>query len=86
MLEENNMRRGFFEPDQFAAVLVQLPDDLKPIMETAYTTGWRIASKLLTRQKHHVELQAGWLRLGRGESKNRGRPNVSANARIARSS
>jgi hypothetical protein len=32
MLEENNTRKGFFEPDQFAAVFAQLPDNLKPVM------------------------------------------------------
>ncbi len=40
-------------------------------MEVAYITGWRIKSEILTRQKVHVDLEAGWLRLDPGETKNR---------------
>ncbi len=35
----NNSRKGFFEFDQFQAVLAHLPDDIKPVIETAYETG-----------------------------------------------
>jgi hypothetical protein len=51
MLEEHNRRKGFFEDDQFQAVLAHLPDDLKPVFEVAFITGWRIKSEILTRQK-----------------------------------
>jgi integrase len=36
----------------------------------AYITGWRIKDELLTRQRAHVDLDAGWLRLEPGETKN----------------
>ena len=70
MLREDNRRKGFFEIDQYRAVLEHLPAELKPVIQTAYITGWRITSEILTRQKHHVNVDAGWLRLEPGESKN----------------
>jgi integrase len=71
MLREDNARKGFFEREQFEAVLRHLPDYLKPVMETAYATGWRGPSEILTRKKHHLDVDGGWLRLEPGESKNR---------------
>ena len=38
--------------------------------ETAFVTGWRVKSEILTRQWHHVDFDAGWLRLEPGETKN----------------
>jgi site-specific recombinase XerD len=74
MLKEDNVRRGFFERPQFDAVLAHLPEALRAPMEADYLTGWRLRSELLTRQKHHVDLAAGWLRLEPGETKDgRGR-------------
>jgi len=70
MLREDNRRKGFFEAEEYRAVLEHLPEELKPVIQTAYITGWRIASEILTRQKHHVNLDAGWLRLEPGETKN----------------
>ncbi len=70
MLREDNRRKGFFEAEEYRAVLKHLPEELKPVIQTAYITGWRIASEILTRQKHHVNLEAGWLRLEPGETKN----------------
>src|SRR5262249_41732911 len=40
MLKEHNARQGFFEPDQMAEVLAQLPADLRPPIEFAFLTGW----------------------------------------------
>jgi site-specific recombinase XerD len=55
-------------------VLAHLPEALKPAMQTVYINGWRLRSELFTRQKHHVDLEAGWLRLEPGETKDgRGR-------------
>ena len=70
MLRENNARKGFFEAEQFKAVLQHLPDHLKSLFEVAYITGWRVSSELLTRKWQHVDLENGWLRLDPGESKN----------------
>ena len=70
----SNARKGFFEREQFDSVLAHTPDDLKSMLETAYNSGWRIHSEILTREKKHVDLKAGWLRLEPGETKNgRGR-------------
>ena len=69
MLRENNRRKGFFEPSQYSALVQNMPDYLKPVIRIAYITGWRIKSEILTRQKHHVDLNAGWLRLEPGEGK-----------------
>jgi len=51
----NNTRKGFFEWEQFHAVLKNLPEDLQPAIETAYITGWRIHDEILSRQKHHAD-------------------------------
>lgn len=70
MLEENNRRKGFIEDDQFAAIQAHLPQHLKAPMEVGFITGWRAKSEILTRQKSHLDLKAGWLRLEPGETKN----------------
>jgi site-specific recombinase XerD len=70
MLQESNVRTGFFEPQDFEAVLSHLDDYLKAPLATAYITGWRLRSEILTRQKCHLDLKAGWLRLEPGETKN----------------
>jgi len=70
MLKENNRRKGFFEAEEFAAVRDEIKSCLKPVLETAYVTGWRITSELLTRQHRHLDLDEGWLRLDPGETKN----------------
>jgi integrase len=66
----NNARKGFFEREQFEAVLKHLPAEIQPVAVTAYVTGWRVHDEILTRQKHHLDLKAGWLRLEPGETKN----------------
>jgi integrase len=65
---EENQPKGFFEADQYQAVLENLPEYLKPVIQTAYITGWRIKSEILTRQKQHLDLQSGFLRLEREET------------------
>jgi integrase len=70
MLHAENVRKGFFEPEQHRAVMKHLPDFLRPLAAIAYITGWRVRSELLTRQWRHVDFAIGWLRLDPGESKN----------------
>ena len=70
MLHVDNVRKGFFERDQYEAVLSHLPEFLRPVAAVAYITGWRTKSELLTRQWRHVDFANGWLRLEPGESKN----------------
>lgn len=81
-LQENNTRKGFFEHDEFEAVLKQMPEYLKPVAETAYITGWRIHDELLTRERKHVDMKAGWLRLEPGETKNRDGRNFPLTPRL----
>ena len=68
-LPEDNRRGDFFEAEEYQAVLDNLPEYLRPVIETAYITGWRINSEILTRQKHHVDLDSGCLRLEPSETK-----------------
>jgi integrase len=69
-LKVNNARKGFFEAEQFQALLRHLPEAIKPVAITAYVTGWRVHDEILTRQRKHLDLKAGWLRLEPGETKN----------------
>ena len=40
------MRTGFFEPDDYQAVLSYLRDDVRPAVRFAYLTGWRMKSDI----------------------------------------
>ena len=69
LLHLNNVRKGFCTRAQLDALLGHLPAPLRPPIRVAYITGWRIKSEVLSRQAHHVGLDAGWLRLDPGETK-----------------
>jgi len=71
LLPEHNARQGFFEPEQLQAVLRHLPEDVRPVVEFAALTGWRVTSEVLTREWRHVDFQSGEVRLDRYESKNK---------------
>ncbi len=62
---------SFLEKPPLVDVLPFLNEDLKPVSEAAYITGWRVRSELLTRQWLQVDFKAGWLRIDPGETKNR---------------
>ena len=64
------------------AVLTRVPEHLRPVLETAHITGWRVHSELLTRQKLHPDLRAGWLRFDPGETKNNEGPMFPINGRL----
>jgi site-specific recombinase XerD len=70
LLKEANARKGFFEREDFDRVHSHLAHYLKVPILVAYVTGWRLASEILTRQKSHLNLQLGTLRLDPNESKN----------------
>jgi integrase len=70
MLKENNVRMGFFEPEQFRSVRNYLPAHMRPIVECAYITGWRVPSEILPLEWRQVEMQAGEIRLDPGTTKN----------------
>jgi integrase len=68
LLPEGNRRDVVFEPHEYQALLDNLPQYLRPVIESAYTTGWRINSELLTLQKRDADLDSGCLRLEAGET------------------
>jgi integrase len=70
LLHEDNVREGFFEPDEFKAVLKELPEHLKAVFRVAYITGWRVKSELLSREWQHVDFVHSKLRIDPGEDKN----------------
>jgi integrase len=41
MLKEGDPRQGFFEHEEYLAILEKLPVELHPIVTFAYRTGWR---------------------------------------------
>jgi integrase len=69
MLKENNVRKGFFEHDQFLALRDHLPEYLKGFVTFAYKTGWRISeiSELTWQQ---LDREQGIVRIEAGETKN----------------
>jgi integrase len=70
MLKEDNVRVGFFERDQFLAVLAHLPEPVRPAATFAYLTGWRIDSEVLSLEWRQVDFGAGEVRLDPGKTKN----------------
>ena len=70
LLREDNVRVGFFERDQFLAVLARLPDQVQPAATFAYITGWRIDSEVLSLEWRQVDFGAGEVRLDPGKTKN----------------
>lgn len=68
MPREANPRTGFFQHEQFRAVLAQLPDYLKPILEFGYYTGWR-RDEVASLTWEQVDLSARTVRLWRGTTK-----------------
>lgn len=71
MLREDNVRKGFFEGEQYRSVLAHLPVEVRPVIEFAYATGWRIASEVLPLEWRQVDFEAGEVRLDVGTTKNR---------------
>jgi len=73
-LKVSNARKGFFEESDFRGLVAELPDYLRPVVEFAYLTGWRIPSEVLTLTWAQVDWEAKVVRLEPGTTKNgRGR-------------
>ena len=70
MLQEDNVREGFLEPDEYQALLGAMPEHLKPILKVAYHTGMR-KSEILSITWEQVNLKERTIRLNRGQTKNR---------------
>jgi integrase len=68
-LKENNARKGFFEPDQFQAVLQHLSPPLRALMTFFYITGWR-KSNVLPLQWRQIDFRNGTVMLDPGTTKN----------------
>lgn len=67
-LRLSNRREGFFEEDDFQAVLAELPGYLKPLMTVGYLTGWRVRSELCPLTWDRVDLKAGTIRIERSKN------------------
>jgi integrase len=70
MLQEHNVRTGFFEREQFEAVRSHMPDAVRGVLTFAYYTGWRVDSEVLPLQWRQIDFQAGTVRLDSGTTKN----------------
>jgi integrase len=69
-LRLNNRRQGFFEEEDFRAVLAELPEHLKPLMTVGFLTGWRVRDELCPLTWGRVDLKAGTMRLERSKNDN----------------
>ncbi len=69
MLDENNVRKGYFEHGQFLALRDALPYYLKGFVTFAYKIGWR-DTEISTLRWSQVDLNQGIVRLEPGETKN----------------
>jgi len=61
-IEVRNRRTGFFEAGEFQAVAEHLPEDVRPVAEFTFWTGWR-KSEALSLEWRNVDLAAGVIRL-----------------------
>ncbi len=68
-LKENNVRKGFFEHDEFLALRDALPYHLRGLVTFGYKTGWRI-SEIGDLTWSQVDRKQGIVRLEVGETKN----------------
>ena len=69
LLEENNIRKGFFEHGDFLALRAALPAHLKGFITFGYKVGWRV-SEIAGLTWKQVDLNQGIVRLEVGETKN----------------
>jgi integrase len=68
-LEENNVRQGYFEHQEYLALRKALPAYLKPVVSMAYNTGMR-KQEILGLRWEQVDLMEGMIRLKPEDTKN----------------
>jgi integrase len=69
LLKEAKPRQGFFEHEQYTAMLRELPEHLGPVLTFAYNTGCR-RGEILALRWSQVDLPERTVRLNPGETKN----------------
>ena len=69
MNKERNVRKGFFEHDEYLAVREAILEYMKPVVTFAYKTGWR-KNEILGLEWAQVDLKQGVARLEPGDPKN----------------
>lgn len=69
LLKENNVRKGFFEHDEFHALREFLPEYLKAMATFAYRFGWRV-EEICNLEWSRVDLEYGIVRVDPGDTKN----------------
>ena len=69
MLEEDNVRKGFFEHHEFLALRAALPEHLRPLLTFAYYTGC-LRGEILNLRWSQVDLLERVVRLEPGTTKN----------------
>jgi len=70
LLREQNVRRGFFEPEQAQGITRQLPACMQGVAAFACITGWRTPSEILPLEWRQVDWLAREVRLDAGTTKN----------------
>jgi len=85
MLQERNVRIGFFDDSMVDGVIEQLPKALGPVVRLAYVTGWRVQSEVLTLEWRQVDRQGGEVRLEPRTTKNQAGRVFPSPTRCARS-
>ncbi|MCP3923380.1 MAG: site-specific integrase [Desulfobacterales bacterium] len=68
MLKEKNVRKGFFEHDEFIKIRENLPEFLRPVITFGYFFGWR-KEEILTLRWSSVDIKSWIVRLEVGEGK-----------------
>jgi integrase len=69
MLKESNVRKGFFEHEEYKALKEVLPEELRSLITFANHSGWR-KEEILSLTWDRVDLKEGVVRLDPGETKN----------------
>lgn len=64
----HNARRGFFEDGDFAALVLELPSDVQPVIRFLRLTGWR-RSEALSLTWDQVDTEASIIRLAAADTK-----------------